>query len=470
MALSKHVKDAEIASAAITRLRAMAGVTSVVAGHWSGAGKHRNKPGEMKIVGWPTGTQATVRIYTKHGIQDAHVYTAKREEFTSQILARVVKPTTPCEPDPVVAAPRQAVQPGAVIGTPKRAMTAMAAAMSTALTLGKGTTAPVADKAPPEPKPFEPARISRPKRGQPIYPSQPAPMKPATPVADTSVQGRLVTVTPDIACNWLERNTKNRKLRDTDVKKYAADIRAGRWKPGGNIIKFDTDGNIVNGQHVLWAVIEAGMPAEMYVLSGLDPSVVLVEDDHARRTLGDVVKIQHPGWAVGNKHSGIATMLYVSIGWAEGLYRDKWSAPRQEQIVFLEKHFDAIQFAHLAFGSNRTRRGVAIAPVMAVLARAYYTVDQNRLRRFAQVVQTGIVESVDENAAVLLRNQLMANVGLMSSTMLVKQEIYYKVERALRAFLDGESLKVLKVQAVGDELFPLPEEPRKRRRRTQETK
>ncbi len=439
---------------ATRRINHMAGVSKVVAGAYSET-RHRQRPGEIKMIGRQTTSSGevgscTVRIYTTRGMQNMHVYTSQPDAFESQLKARVVKHApvngnaTPA-PEPARPAQRQAPN------------TTMGQALASA-----GLAAP-----PPVPsKPFEPQRIKRTKTGQPVYPATPAPMMPADPVMDTEVVGRLVEVTPDIACNWLERNTKNRRLRDTDVRKYAADMKAGRWKSGGNIIKFDVDGNIVNGQHVLWAVIESACTVPMYVLSGLDPSVVLVEDDHARRTLPDVIRIQHPGRAVGTKHAGIATILRVSMEWATGKSTHKWDEPRQEQIAFMERHWDAIQFASSVFGS--IRKGIAISSVMAVIARAYYSQDHDLLRRFAQVLQTGLVQETTENAAVLLRNQLLDMVGSSSATMMVKQAIYYKTERALHAFIDREHLRVLKTQQDPQELFPLPEEPKRRRRTVRE--
>ena len=447
MPITQNTGDRPIVEAAMARLAKVPGVHKVVGGAYSDT-RHRNAPGDIKVLGPGTAGSVAVRVYTKRGMQNLHVYTTDPSGLESHLRARLVRPDG--EP------------------TPRRSP--MATAMRQALETGSGSTAPAAAPLAAKAKPFEPARVGRRGKQQPVYPAEPAPMKPAAPVEGSDVSGRLVRVTADIACNWLERNTKNRRLRDVDVKKYAADMRAGRWLPGGNIIKFDVNGNIVNGQHVLWAVIEAGADipgggVDMFVMSGLDPSVVMVEDDHARRTLPDVVRIQHPGWAVSTKHTSIASILRVSMEWAAGrtTHKLEWE-PRQVQLAFTEQHWEAIHFANSAFGSTGqgSRRGVAVGPVMAVVARAYYTVDHDRLRRFAQVVSNGIVQDTSENVAVLLRNQLLQSSGLVANSMQVKQVTYYKVERALRAFLDGESLRVLKVQPV-DELFPLPGESKRRR-------
>lgn len=439
--LTMNANDRPVAEAAIARLERMPGVTRVAPGAFSET-RHQQAVGELKVVARePHSVQ--VRIYTRRGMQNVHVYTNNMDTFISAMAARLVRANT--EPTPTKGA--------------------MAIAMRGALEEGRGHSSPKVSEGPARPKgqPFVVGRITKEKNKQPHYPADPAPILPAAPVFGSDVVGKLVEVTPDIACNWLERNTQNRKLRDLDVHRYAADMKAGRWKAGGNAIKFDTNGNIVNGQHALWAVIEAGVTVPMFVISGVDPSVVLVEDDHARRSLSDVIKIQHKGWSVTTTHTATSTCLRLSMQWATGRTVSKDIASRQEQVAFLEQHEEALAFAGSVFSGKGGRRGIVVAAVLAVVARAYYTQDRDRLRRFAHVLQSGMVEDVRENAVILLRNQLMQTMGGTINAA-HRQEVYYKTERVLVAFLAGETLRVLKPQAA-EEHFPLPEEPFNKRRK-----
>jgi hypothetical protein len=54
--------------------------------------------------------------------------------------------------------------------------------------------------------------------------------------------GQVYSVSPDLAAKWLEHNTRNRKLRQSVVNKYAADMREGRWLLTGDAIAFDKNG------------------------------------------------------------------------------------------------------------------------------------------------------------------------------------------------------------------------------------
>ena len=53
-----------------------------------------------------------------------------------------------------------------------------------------------------------------------------------------STQVELVTVTPDMAHDWLGFNTHNRPIRSRTIAAYAADMTAGSWQWNGESIKF----------------------------------------------------------------------------------------------------------------------------------------------------------------------------------------------------------------------------------------
>jgi predicted nucleic acid-binding Zn ribbon protein len=68
----------------------------------------------------------------------------------------------------------------------------------------------------------------------------------------------IVYVTPEMAERWLGHNKVNRNLRNRRVDQFARDMRSGRWQLTGEAIKFGKSGNLIDGQHRLWAVIESG--------------------------------------------------------------------------------------------------------------------------------------------------------------------------------------------------------------------
>lgn len=110
---------------------------------------------------------------------------------------------------------------------------------------------------------------------------------PTSPLTVTMV------ITPQIAEVWLARNTSNRRVRKYTVKKYARDIAAGNWDLNGESLKFSTEGVLLDGQHRLMAIIEAGKAIESDVRFGLPPSAYKNIDTHEKRRYADVLDIKN---------------------------------------------------------------------------------------------------------------------------------------------------------------------------------
>ena len=68
----------------------------------------------------------------------------------------------------------------------------------------------------------------------------------------------------------LEHNTLNRPLNDQHVKRIANQILEGKWKFNGDTLKFSMNKEILDGQHRLWAVIEAKIPIKTVVIYGIE--------------------------------------------------------------------------------------------------------------------------------------------------------------------------------------------------------
>jgi hypothetical protein len=83
----------------------------------------------------------------------------------------------------------------------------------------------------------------------------------------------LKTITPEWAENILKNhNPKNRIVNDAFVARLARDIKAGAFVTTHQGIAFDTDGNLLDGQHRLAAIVFAKKSVDMLVTTGIDPS------------------------------------------------------------------------------------------------------------------------------------------------------------------------------------------------------
>jgi hypothetical protein len=76
----------------------------------------------------------------------------------------------------------------------------------------------------------------------------------------------IMMVTPEMARSWLSNQVRNRKLIMSHVKYLANEIRQGRWRLSPQGIAFGDNGQLLDGQHRLRAIIEAGIAVKMLVV------------------------------------------------------------------------------------------------------------------------------------------------------------------------------------------------------------
>ena len=89
------------------------------------------------------------------------------------------------------------------------------------------------------------------------------------------VETKWEVITPEIAREMLTHNTNNyRAISKTVVSRYVDEIQGNCWEANGDTIVFNEDGVLLNGQHRLTAVAEAGKPIVSLVVRGIPDSQV----------------------------------------------------------------------------------------------------------------------------------------------------------------------------------------------------
>lgn len=93
----------------------------------------------------------------------------------------------------------------------------------------------------------------------------------------------IETISPQMAEEYLAHNTRNRKIVAAHVDAIARDIRAGNWMMNAQPICFSRSGRLLNGQHRLSAVLQAGEAIEVPVMRGLPEEAYATYDIHAKK-------------------------------------------------------------------------------------------------------------------------------------------------------------------------------------------
>jgi len=102
----------------------------------------------------------------------------------------------------------------------------------------------------------------------------------------------IVTMTPEWAESILsQQNNHNRQMRLVSVHKIASAIRHGDWKITHQGIAIDANGQLLDGQHRLAAIVLAQQSVELMLSTDCDPSLFDVVDCGVARTASDALHL-----------------------------------------------------------------------------------------------------------------------------------------------------------------------------------
>jgi len=102
---------------------------------------------------------------------------------------------------------------------------------------------------------------------------------------------QIQLITPEIARAYLTKNIDNRNKRGWWASGIASMIKRGEWIPTHQGVAFAESGKLIDGQHRLEAVVEADIPVEMLVVTGVRDDAYKVLDNGIKRTLSDLTGV-----------------------------------------------------------------------------------------------------------------------------------------------------------------------------------
>lgn len=111
----------------------------------------------------------------------------------------------------------------------------------------------------------------------------------------TVMRHEVITVTPELAAEWLARpSTRQRTLSRNVVHGYGRAMAEGRWhEPSTDPIAFTSNGELLNGQHRLTALIRMGVTLEMLVAYDVPEELFDVIDTGRRRQAAQFIRAPH---------------------------------------------------------------------------------------------------------------------------------------------------------------------------------
>jgi hypothetical protein len=244
------------------------------------------------------------------------------------------------------------------------------------------------------------------------------------------VRSKVQSVTPKKAADYLERNTANRPLSKRTVREFAAAMRRGDWQVTHQGIAFDTTGALVDGQHRLAAIVEAGIPVEMTVFTEVPVGAFDVLDTGKRRNAADALAIE------GEKSAVMLAAMVRTVWLYEQRPELAWSggdaAVTNHQIVqALQQHPKLRDF--IAVGEQIA---TATGMIKSAAAAASYLVTQATSRDLTPWFD-GIIEGVGltkGDPRLLFRRVMFNHTRKQAGQPLRRRETREQVTLYLKAF------------------------------------
>jgi hypothetical protein len=250
----------------------------------------------------------------------------------------------------------------------------------------------------------------------------------------------VVDVTPELAAKWLGRNFFNRKMNEEMVERYRRDMLAGRWVLTHQGVAFDRNGILVDGQKRLEAVRRSGKTIRMLVFMHQSIGNHEAIDCGKPRSNLDVIRLEHRDSRITTKH--LSTMRAMLAG----RLCSRLNISSKEIDAKYQHYFPAVQFALDQLDPAYSRQ-INDPTVRGVIARAYYNVNETKLKSFCGwlCAPYGQPSIIRELADWLLK--------LTDHREPTRREIYKRTEYSLLAFACDREF--VSIPFAAKELFSL---------------
>lgn len=182
------------------------------------------------------------------------------------------------------------------------------------------------------------------------------------------------TITPAKAAHWLSVETNQRRLVAKHVERLAETIKAGRWdSENGETIKISTAGAVIDGQHRLQAIVEAGEPVVCLVVYGVPESSFSTIDTGRPRRHSDVLSIAGHVNVTALASAIKFVMIYehgVNNPSLAAISIDSQIRPTPEQVLdFAQKNSDILEDVRVGSRFNKIANTSAVAAARYVIAQ-----------------------------------------------------------------------------------------------------
>lgn len=192
-----------------------------------------------------------------------------------------------------------------------------------------------------------------------------------------TISVKMELITPEIATEYLTHNKNNRRMKDGAIRKYCADMENGRWIYNGDVIRFDTNGDLRDGQHRLTAIVRTGVAQPYVVIRGLAPETFKTMDTGVPRSFGD--KLKEKGIENDNAIAAFVTKYFILKNGRTGTFTSGASqhcGSMSERIDYVLANNEKLQEIHNMVQRIRSKGTRSVTPAFVTSIAYYLTEDK----------------------------------------------------------------------------------------------
>ena len=262
------------------------------------------------------------------------------------------------------------------------------------------------------------------------------------------------TITPEKASEYLGLVIENNRHEiPPAMSDYAADMKAGRWKLNGETIKFNSNGEIIDGANRLRACIKAGVDFTTVVVRGIESRGTFATIDTGRpRTLAHIITMHKEKNAKGCAALVSALLMYEK-GWAP--HQGGSGMTRVQEETFFLKNAASIRIS-VEWSSTISHRCKLLTPrEFAFLKHSLSKIDEETATGFLDTFASGANIGKDDPVFILRKRMEKNMTDITKLSSVTKLAFGIKAWNATRT---GEAIRCMKWSRYGKnrEDFPVP--------------
>ena len=280
------------------------------------------------------------------------------------------------------------------------------------------------------------------------------------------VKPEVVTITPELATEFLKMNTKNRNPDKRSISTYAAAMKARQWMLNGVPIVISNENILLDGQNRLLACVLANVPFDSLVVWGIEQESFKTIDIGKNRTAGDILTIEGGIKNASIVAGSISKYFALMNGHNPDTGNDVNGGVRLRDISlnkgvvldFYRRHPAVCDVVteHAMTLKNSKSSAKLLAPSLVGGYELYLILEKGHLFKttsnFFNQLFTG--RNIENESILLLRDALIRHKTKQKILTGVQRGVYFA--KTWNAYISGKELKILKLDAVREnKLIPL---------------